>query len=230
MQILDIPVHQALELSCSAYRTNGRYIKESDAYFNNPTLSDTEIPNKIRILSAYNIVTWDNRAPPKPLVITDDDRDLAIQIKNFYKRLAFTVINDADNKSIFDETVFSLLNRKAMKSNDVGYLAYLPEKFYKESTINRVKRQAKKSDDGYLADIGNEVLDLDSEIIEVFKSKNYNAYNVTAIIENKMCSWMSNSQPTVGPAVIVKAKVKEHSRHYKYDNCVTRLHYVKVAQ
>ena len=54
--------------------------------------------------------------------------------------------------------------------------------------------------------------------------------NVCAIIDNKMVSWISKNNLKTGPAVLIKGKVKDHSKHWKHDNPVTRLNYVKVAQ
>jgi len=34
----------------------------------------------------------------------------------------------------------------------------------------------------------------------------------------------------LGPCVIVKAKVKDHNKHWKHQNDVTRLNFVKAAQ
>ena len=77
---------------------------------------------------------------------------------------------------------------------------------------------------------GTKLFDLDSEILEVRRSKNYDAYNVTAIICNKMATWMSNPELQVGPAVIVRANIKGLNIHQIYNVPVTRLNYVKVYQ
>lgn len=225
---IEVPVQQILELSCSAYRTNGKYIKEHEIYEVN--IPDTHLPNKIRILSSLGIdIFKDTRLPPRNLKVLDEDKDLADKIRVFYKRLAFKVMSE-ENLYTFDTTLFTLLNKTMMSTSDAGYIAYLPHKYQKESTQTQLKKLARTCEDSFLSEIGSKLFDLDSEIIEVYKSKNYDAYNVTAIIDNKMCSWMSNRQLSVGPAVIVKAIVKDHSTHYSNGNKVTRLHYVKAAQ
>ena len=41
---------------------------------------------------------------------------------------------------------------------------------------------------------------------------------------------MSKNELKLGPAVVVKAKVKDHAKHWKHETPVTRLNYVKAAQ
>jgi hypothetical protein len=41
---------------------------------------------------------------------------------------------------------------------------------------------------------------------------------------------MSNKEPTVGPAVVVKAKVKGFGINYQTGKTETRLNYVRIAQ
>lgn len=229
MHVIEIPVQHVLELSCSAYRTISTYIKEFDADINDPNITDDELPNKIRILSSLGLPIWENKLPPKNLKIIDVDKELANDIKLFYRRLAFNAMSD-DVMNAFDKNIFSLLNAEKMKSNDVGYFAYLPYKYKKEYSSNKLDKYTKICERAYLDTVGSTLFDLDSEIIDVYKSKNYNAYNVIAVINNMMCSWMSNRELKLGPAVIIEARVKEHSQHHTYGNAVTRLNYVRAAQ
>jgi len=81
-----------------------------------------------------------------------------------------------------------------------------------------------------LGKVGDRLADLDCEILEVIKSKNFTGWNVCAIINNKMASWMSQVELKTGPCVIVKARVKDNSKHWKHGNDETRLNFVKAAQ
>jgi hypothetical protein len=93
-----------------------------------------------------------------------------------------------------------------------------------------MERRIKTVDQTYLANIGTELDDKDCEILATSRSKNYEAWNIDAIIDNKIVSWMSKVDLKLGPAVVVRAKVKDHSSHWKYSVPVTRLNYVKAAQ
>jgi hypothetical protein len=78
--------------------------------------------------------------------------------------------------------------------------------------------------------INEEIFDKDCEIIEVKRSKNYDAWNTCAIIDNKLVSWMGKNELKLGPCVVIKAKIKEHSMHWKYQVPETRMNYVKAFQ
>jgi hypothetical protein len=224
-------VQEILELSCSAYRTLGKYIKEAEFWFKDidPKQTPKEVPNKLLIQCTLRYYKWEhNYMPPKDLVITQADKDLADEIRAYYRRLAFTIIGD-DNNS-FDSTVFSYLNATEMEISNVGFIAYLPEKYRKELSLNHVTKVLRTIDNDYLGSIGTEISDLDGEIIDIVQSKNYDAYNIHAVIDNKLCSWMTKSTLKLGPAIIINGKIKEHSKHWKYNNNVTRLHYVRIFQ
>jgi hypothetical protein len=77
---------------------------------------------------------------------------------------------------------------------------------------------------------GDELFDKDCEIIKCKKSKNYDAFNIDAIIDNKLTSWMSKPMLQMGPCVLIKGKIKDHSKHWQQPVDVTRLNYVKAFQ
>jgi DNA-directed RNA polymerase specialized sigma54-like protein len=106
----------------------------------------------------------------------------------------------------------------------------LPSVYVRDVAQTKVKRAASQTEQGYLAEIGSTVKDLDAEIISSVKSKNFEGYNIDAIISNKMTSWLNKTNLDLGPCVVVKAKVKDHTKHWKHQNDVTRLNFVKAAQ
>ena len=130
----------------------------------------------------------------------------------------------------FKIKVNSILSSESVATNDFGFVACLPAVFKRDVAINQVAKQSRKVDDAYVGEVGANVLDKDCEIIGCQRSKNFDAYNIDAIIDNKMVSWMSKFEPKLGPCVLVKAKIKDHNKHWKHGNSVTRLNYVKVAQ
>jgi hypothetical protein len=117
-----------------------------------------------------------------------------------------------------------------VKENQFGYVACLPSVQARDVAHNRVKKAVRFAEAGYLGSIGEQLLDLDAEIISSTKSKNFEGYNVDAIINSRMASWLSKVNLESGPCVIVKAKVKDHSKHWKHGTDVTRLNYVKAVQ
>jgi hypothetical protein len=109
-------------------------------------------------------------------------------------------------------------------------VACLPSVCARDQIQNKIKKAARQVEEGYLADIGSTVNDLDAEIIASIKSKNFEGYNIDAIINNKMVSWLNKTNLVLGPCVVIKAKIKDHTKHWKHQNDVTRLNFVKAAQ
>jgi hypothetical protein len=226
------PSHQVLELACAAQRVNKAYIKYAEA------VCDTEDPTKVLYVKTANkmlmLVTldpkWWTGVPadqPFPLKVTQEDIDLATEIKSHYRKFMFSAVA-GDNE--FQTTVNSLLNSENIATNMFGFIACLPSLHVKDVMFTNVKRAAKKADEGWLGSIGDVLLDLDCEILAVQRSKNFDAWNIDATINNKLASWMSKIELKTGPCVVIKAKVKDTTKHWKHETPVTRLNFVKVAQ
>ncbi len=130
----------------------------------------------------------------------------------------------------FQTEVNSLLNSPEVPLNKLGFIVCLPSVYKRDFGQRQIEKKVKQIDEGYLAEVGESLMDLDCEILACQRSKNFEGFNVDAIINNKMASWVSNKELELGPAVIVKAKVKGHQEHWKFKNPVTRLNYVKAAQ
>jgi hypothetical protein len=230
MSIREFPTQQVLELACAAQRVHGAYIKDPEAvYAEDGVYMYSKQPNKIVMLCTLDPAYWtsDPKEAPMPLRVLPEDTAQADSIRLYYKRLLFSAI-EGDND--FLTTINSILSSETVKSNQLGYLACLPSVCARDQVQNKIKKAARQVDEGYLADIGSTVKDLDAEIISSIKSKNFEGYNIDAIINNKMVSWLNKTNLELGPCVIVKAKVKDHNKHWKHQNDVTRLNFVKAAQ
>jgi len=222
----EFPTQQVLELACAAQRTNGAYIKEQESvYADDGVFMYAKQPNKILM-----ILTLDDRMvipDTKALKIEPEDVARAEEIQKYYKRLMFAAI---EGENDFLTTINSILGGGTVKENQFGYVACLPSVQARDAVHNQVKKAARQVEEGYLGKPGDRLADLDCEILEVIKSKNFNGWNICAIINNKMASWMSQIELKRGPCVIVKAKVKDNSKHWKHGNDETRLNFVKAVQ
>lgn len=224
---------EVLELACAAQRWNKEYLKDmSPVYDDKGELRFWKQPNKVNILYSLNAYPVSDSADPKTLPvklqIADEDREQAAEIRKYYKRLMFAAVKgDSD----FQTTVNALLSSDNVPMNKIGYIACLPSVQKKDYAVNQIEKRVRTIDKGYLADIGKTIFDKDCEVLESRQSKNFDAYNITAIIDNKMVSWFSKINLKPGACVVVKAKIKDHSTHWKHkDTNVTRLNYVKAAQ
>jgi len=222
----EFPTQQVLELACAAQRTNGAYIKEQESvYADDGVFMYAKQPNKILM-----ILTLDDRMvipDTKALKIEPEDVARAEEIQKYYKRLMFAAI---EGENDFLTTINSILGGGTVKENQFGYVACLPSVQARDAVHNQVKKAARQVEEGYLGKPGDRLADLDCEILEVIKSKNFDGWNICAIINNKMASWMSQVELKRGPCVIVKAKVKDNSKHWKHGNDETRLNFVKAVQ
>lgn len=226
MQPKEFPTQQVLELACAAQRVNGSYIKETVAvYADDGVVMYSKYPNKILMLYSVDdkMVILDLKA----LKVEAEDVARAEEIRKYYKRLLFAAI---DGENEFLTKINSLLGSEVVKENEFGWMACLPSVQARDAVHLQVEKAARQVEEGYVGNIGDQLKDLDCEILEVIKSKQFEAFNVCAIINNKMVSWMSQKELQRGPCVIVKAKVKQHSKHWKHGNDETRLNYVKAAQ
>jgi hypothetical protein len=226
----EFPTQQVLELACAAQRVNGEYLKESEGvYSSDGVYMYTKQTNKMQMLCTLLPNNWtaDPKDAPMPLKILQEDIDQAVEIKKYFRKFMFAAIQGEND---FQTNVNAILSNENVQTNQFGYVACLPSVYVRDLAQSKLKKAARQVEEGYLADIGSNVKDLDAEIISSVKSKNFEGYNVDAIINNKMASWLNKTDLTLGPCVIVKAKVKDHTKHWKHGNDVTRLNFVKAAQ
>ena len=227
----EFPLQQVLELACAAQRFNQAYIKEVESVFDSEgKFMYMKHSNKVLVRKALKLVDPTNASiefAPQDIFVEDADRDLANEIQKYFKRLMFAAVK-GDNE--FQMEVNTLLTLGVVPDNKLGFIACLPSVYRRDFANSLIEKRARSADKEYLANIGAGVFDKDCEILASQRSKNFDAWNVDAIIDNKMVSWFSKVDMKVGPCVVVKGKVKDHSLHWKYGNPVTRLNFVKAAQ
>lgn len=220
-----------LELSCAAQRANKGYLKESESVFDNAgKFLFIKHDNKSLVKFAIGAFKSENLAPefaPQAIFIEDVDKEMASEIRKYFRRLMFAAIK-GDND--FKTEVNSLLDSEEIALNKIGYIACLPSVYLKDSTRNFFEKKIKLLDDGYIGDIDAWVFDKDCEVLQCVRSKNFDAWNIDAIIDNKLVSWFSKNQLKIGDAVVIKAKIKDQSSNWLTKKDQTRLNYVKVAQ
>lgn len=227
----EFSTQRVLELACAAQRHNKVYLKEIESVFDNEgKFRFLKHTNKSLIRWALGIDKYAGQAPefvPQDIFIQDCDKEQAEEIKKFYRRLVFSAIK-GDNE--FQTEVNTILGTETVPANKIGYIACLPSTYARDYSKNQMEKRIKNLDEGFVGDIGEVLLNKDCEILECARSKNFDAWNIYAIMDNKMVAWMGKKEVKIGVAVVTGAKVKDHSEHWKYKNPVTRLNYVKVFQ
>lgn len=224
------PTQQVLELACAAQRTNKEYLKEAESVFDGEgKFLFIKHSNKSLIRWALGIDRT-NVSPefaPQNIFIEDCDKEQAEQIRKYFRKLMFSAIK-GDNE--FQTEVNLLLNSDDIAANKIGYIACLPSVYTKDSTRSLFEKRVRDLENSYLADKDQWVMNKDCEILQCIRSKNFDAWNVDAIIDNKLVSWFAKTELKTGPAVVIKSKVKDHSHNWLTKKETTRLNYVKVAQ
>lgn len=227
----EFPTQQVLELACAAQRLNNGYLKEEEGvYAEQGNILYFKISNKALMrytLDPEEQVIIGMEAYMTRLSVMPEDTELAEEIKKHFRKFMFSAI---EGENDFQTNINTILNSQSVKMNQFGYVACLPSVYVRDLAQTKVKKAARAVEEGYLAEIGTQLKDLDAEIISSVKSKNFEGYNISAIINSKMASWLNKTDLKIGPCVIVKAKVKDHSKHWKHQNDVTRLNYVKAVQ
>jgi len=227
----EFPLQQVLELACAAQRFNQAYIKEVESVFDiEGKFMYMKHANKALVKKALKLADSTNASlefGPQDIIVEDTDRELATEIQKYFKRLMFAAVK-GDNE--FQMEVNTLLTLGVIPDNKIGFIACLPSVYKRDSAHSQIEKRARSADKEYLSAVGSTVFDKDCEILASQRSKNFDAWNVDAIIDNKMVSWFSKVDMKVGPCVVLKSKVKDHSTHWKYGNPVTRLNFVKAVQ
>ncbi len=228
---MEFSVQQALELSCAAQRYNKDYVKESQPlYSDDAQFLSYQYSNKLCILFTIDPerrANSDAQSIPTVLQITDEDRQLVEDIRTYYRRLMFSVLAQPDNS--FLQEILSLLNKETMSENKMGFIACLPSVYERDKKNNNVNKIFKNCISEPLGVADTKLENLTANIIDCVRSKNYDAWNVLAIIDNKIVSWFSKFPIKQLEVQIASAKIKGIYENYLSKKVETRLNYVKVT-
>jgi hypothetical protein len=225
----EFSVQQILELACAAQRVNGDYIKETLwVYDDEMKPLYRKEPNKFLMLFTLGCQPhYDDAHRPDLLKITQEDQTQAEEIRKYFRKFMFGAIAGENE---FQTEVNTILNSDTVKQNKFGFIACLPSVMARDVKKTIIKKTLRDCDNEPLAQAETKLDDLDCEIVEVKRSNNFDAWNISAIINNKIVSWFSKNELKPGPCVVIKAKVKTHGENWTTKKVETRLNYVKVAQ
>ena len=226
----DFQVQQVLELACAAQRVNGAYLKETEwVYDSEEKPVFQKQTNKILMLVTLTPTIWtaDPAHQPLPLKVTEEDKLQAETVRKYFRKFMFGAIAGENE---FQTEVNAILSSDTVKKNKFGFIACLPSVMERDVKRSEIKKSLRDCDNSALAEIDTTVFNLDCEIIEAKRSNNFDAWNISAIINNKIVSWFSKKELKSGPCVVQKAKVKSHGENWITKKIETRLNYVKAAQ
>jgi hypothetical protein len=228
---LDYPVQQVLELACAAQRYNNDYYKDNETvYSDDGKVMGYKYSNKMLMLFTLDTSRRqsDPAYLPPILQVTEEDKMKTDDIRNYYRRLMFNIMAQPDNN--FLQEIHNLLNKEIMNESKVGFIACLPSTYARDKNRNVVNKILRECDNSYLGITDQKVTDLSATVIECTRSKNYDAYNVLAVVDNKIVTWFTKFPVKEGATTILSAKVKATGQHWLSKKHETRLNYVKVKK
>jgi hypothetical protein len=171
----EFPTQQVLELACAAQRVNGEYIKEeAPVYSEDGVFMYLKHTNKMQMLCTLEPAIWtaDPKDAPMPLKVLPEDVAQAEEIKKHFRKFLFSAI---EGENEFQTSINSILSGDLVKQNQFGYVACLPSVYVRDVAQTKVKRAVRQVEEGYLAEIGSTVKDLDAEILSSVKSRSMSA-------------------------------------------------------
>jgi hypothetical protein len=229
---LNYTVQESLELACAAQRYNNDYIKSNEVmYSDDGKIMGYKYSNKMLMLFTLDNSRRTDTNPeylPPTLQVTEEDKIKTEDIRNYYRRLMFSVMAQPENE--FLQEIHSLLNKETMDENKIGFIACLPSTYQRDNQRNIVNKTLRECDNNYLASPDTKLTNLQATVIDCSRSKNFDAYNILAIIDNKVVSWFSRFPIKEGDTEILSAKVKGNGEHWLSKKYETRLNYVKVKK
>jgi hypothetical protein len=205
------PTMDVVAAACAAQRVNGEYVK---------------IPYKLGV-DGDNIKRTTNRELVYQYLedesfVTDADRLLAEDVKDFYKGYTFKVLSGA-YLSEFDRIVMKILEEEFTPSGyNVALLTSIPQTYIRAKERDAADRRTRFAQGGYVGNIG-ERLNLQVEVIKCVFSQKWGCYYITAMTTSDQCIFFGiRGSATAGTILNIVGTVK------RQDNNQTQLNRVKV--
>lgn len=192
---------EALQAAVAAYEVNDcAYIKDAVTKYNHD-LQDYEIvkwSNK-DILRAHFKYDYFSIAAQKPptLIITDQHKQDASDIKNYIKGCIFKILAKpegvSDNLSFpvsttpsltYEEQLYNILMADETDVTHFGFIASAPGHYFKAMHRKALVGKVKQCKDKYFGEIGSGALLEDFEVLFKHKSRNFDGHVFKGICDN----------------------------------------------
>jgi len=202
------PTLDVVAAACAAQRVNDAYIKVKyqlgDA---NPRQTNREL--------VYQYLENDS-------FVTDADRLMAEDIKEYFKGYTFKVLSGA-YLSEFDRTTMKILEEEfTPEGYNVALLCSIPNNYLKAKKRDEADRRTRFAQGGYVGKIG-ERLNLQVEVIKCVFSQKWGIYYITAMTTSDQAIFFGYKQEVAtGTVLNINGTVK------RQHNNQTQLNRVKV--
>ena len=202
------PTIDVVAAACAANRINGTYIKvKYQLGDDNPRQTNREL--------VYQYLENDS-------FVTDADRLMAEDIKEYFKGYTFKVLSGA-YLSDFDRRTMKILEEEfTPEGYNLALLASIPNNYLKAKKHDEADRRTRFAQGGYVGKVG-ERLNLQVEVIKCVFSQKWGIYYITAMTTSDQAIFFGYKQEVaVGTVLNINGTVK------RQDNNQTQLNRVKV--
>lgn len=212
-----------LQICCAVYRDNGGFTHSNNIH-------------ELFIQVEYNL--FPNIAPESfiPSIVLPEDVTLTDEIISFIKKyssidiLEFTNDDEDEPRQKYLKAIFSIIDKNKLTRQDIRKLAKLPDFFIKYKAFKEIKRKTKFADSKPLGNVGEVIHNMKCEVVHVIKTKHYEGYNVTGIINDTLVTWYSPYTLSLGYYNITQATIKSQDFSYYANREATRLGTVKGSK
>ena len=202
------PTIDVVAAACAAQRVNGTYIKVQYQ------LGDDK-PRQTNRELVYQYLENDS-------FVTDADRLLAEDIKEYFKGYTFKILSGA-YLSEFDRTTMKILEEEfTPEGYNVALLCSIPNNYLRAKKRDEADRRTRFAQGGYIGKIG-ERLNLQVEVIRCIFSQKWGIFYITAMTTSDQAIFFGYKQEVAtGTLLNIDGTVK------RQDNNQTQLNRVKV--
>jgi hypothetical protein len=192
--------------SCAAHRINNGYFKFVTKE-NNITETNRQIIN--RYLNDISL-------------ITNEDREQAEAVINYYKGFTFRILQ-GKNLSHFNNSAMLIANKEVISNNyDISLIASLPSSYERGVEQDRNNNKLDFARGGLIGKVGDK-LELEIEVLRSVFSHNYCIFFITGLTSDDQVVFFSYKKGVeLGENIKIKGTVKAHK-----DNS-TQLNRVKI--
>lgn len=207
------PTLDVVAAACAAQRVNGKYVKVPYQ------IGTTEDPNANPRVTNRELV---HQFLEDKSFVTDADRLLAEDIKDFFKGYTFKLLSGA-YLSEFDRSVMKILEEEFTPDGyNVALLTSLPQTYIRAVEREQADRRTRFAQGGYVGKVG-ERLNLQVEVIRCVFSQKWGIFYITAMTTSDQAVFFGyKSEVAVGTVLNIDGTVK------RQDNNQTQLNRVKV--
>lgn len=215
---LSFPAIDVWAAACGAQRINGDYVKLVTSYATNDEILPNSLQNPVK---ETNRMVMDRLLNDTSL-ITEEDRNQAELVRNYYKGLTFKILQ-GKRLSEFENNAMVFANRDVIESNyEIAVIASLPSSYERSVKRDNDSRKLENARGGHIGNVGDKVK-VNVEVVRSSFSQQYNTYFISGVTTDDQAVFFSYKQPIdSGKLIVAHGNVKRHGEN------TTQLNRVKV--